>query len=46
MIFPQCHVLVRAAGDPNTITPAIKSIVASIEYWALSNDYAAHCRVP
>lgn len=29
--FPEMSVLVRAAGDPNTITPAIKAIAGSID---------------
>jgi ABC-type antimicrobial peptide transport system permease subunit len=29
--FPGMSVLVRAAGDPNTLTPAIKTIVGSID---------------
>jgi predicted permease len=29
--FPRMSVLVRAAGDPNTVTPAIKAIAGSID---------------
>jgi hypothetical protein len=29
--FPRMSVLVRAAGDPNTVTPAIKAIAGSVE---------------